>query len=125
MSKDYAREAATARRLIEKFGGDALVVRVGEETGPAYDPTIGAEQTFPAIIADIGYSITRRNDSVIEAGTKVGVMVMENGDIPLKTDSLRINGVDFVFTDLQPLQPNPDGAIVLYEYTAKSAVIEG
>ena len=123
MSKDYAREAATARRLIEKFGGDALVIRVGDEAGDQYDPTFGAEQTFPALVADIGYSITRRNDAVIEAGSKVGVMVMVDGDTPLKTDSLRINGVDFVFTDLQPLQPNPDGQVVLYQYTAKSAVV--
>ena len=122
MSKTYLKEAATASKLITKFGGPAVVVRTGAPTGLEYDPSFGGEITFAALIADIAHSVTRSENSVIEQGEKAGVMVMVDGDVPSKTDSIRISGEDFVFVELKPLKPNPDGSVVLYEYVAKSAI---
>lgn len=47
---DYARAAATAARLIERFGFDARLRFPGVPTGPDHNPTPGAPTILPVVV---------------------------------------------------------------------------
>lgn len=111
----YVRAAATATRLIDKYGKGAQIVRQ-EASGPLHAPVLTPVE-HECKVADIGYSLTNRNDTHIQVGDKVGLMSTDVAVAPVLSDTLRIDGADFRFIDLQPL--NPGGLVVLYEYVAR------
>lgn len=111
----YVRARATATRLIERNGKPAQLVRE-ERSGPPHAPVL-TQVAHDCMVADIGYSITDRPGTHIEAGDKIGIMSPAVAVEPQKTDVLRIDGSDYRFVDLQPL--NPGGLVVLYEYVAR------
>lgn len=111
----YTRAEATARRLIDKYGKSAELVRQ-EQSGPPHAPVV-APVVHACKVADIGYSITNRTGTHIQAGDKVGLMSTSVAVEPAMSDVLRIDGADYRFVDLQPL--NPGGLVVLWEYQAR------
>lgn len=111
----YTRLEATARRLIDKYGKLAKVVR-DEVSGPPHAPVLTPVE-HDCKVADIGYSITNRNTTHILVGDKVGLMSTEVAVEPRLTDILRIDGADYRFVDLQPL--NPGGLTLLFEYVVR------
>ena len=111
----YTRAEATARRLIDKYGKTAELVRQ-VRTGPPHAPVL-TPVANDCTVADIGYSITNRAATHILAGDKVGLMSTAVAVEPAMSDILRIDGTDYRFVDLQPL--NPGGLVVLYEYVAR------
>lgn len=116
--KDYAREQATATRLIGKFGGAATLKREGGEVVNPFDPLPGV-QSFDVTIVEVGEnSLTRRADSVSLAWRKAGLMATPADVVPEPTDKLRINGRDFTLIDVQPLAPNPQGRTIMFEWLA-------
>lgn len=111
----YARARATATRLIGRLGKPAQLVRQ-ERSGPPHAPVLIPIE-HACMVADIGYSITDRPGTHIEAGDKVGIMSPAVEVVPQMTDVLRIDGADYRFVDLQPLDPG--GLVVLFEYVAR------
>lgn len=113
----YTRLEATARRLIDKYGKAAQVEREGAPTGPPHNPQPGAPTTHDCKIADIGYSLTNRNETLILVGDKVGIMSTDIDVVPALTDKLLIDGEVYNFLDVAPL--NPGGVTLIYEYHAR------
>lgn len=111
----YTRLEATARRLIDKYGKPSQVVRL-TQSGPPHNPVV-TETAHDCKLADIGYSLTNRNETLILAGDKVGIMSTDLAIVPTKDDKLRIDGEDYNFVDLAPL--NPGGLTLIYEYHAR------
>lgn len=111
----YVRAHATATRLIERNGKAAQLVRQ-ERSGPPHAPVL-TPVAHACTVADIGYSITNRDSTNIAAGDKVGLMAATVAVEPKLDDILRVDGTDYRFMDLQPL--NPGGLVVLYEYVAR------
>lgn len=111
----YAEMAAMAVEMIGELGKPAQLVRQ-ERSGPPHAPVVTPVE-HACMVADIGYSITDRTGTHIEVGDKVGIMSPAVAVEPQKTDVLRIDGADYRFADLQPL--NPGGLVVLYEYVAR------
>lgn len=114
MNPLYARLEATARRLIASYGKPAAIVRE-ERTGPPHAPVV-TEVEHPVTLVETGYSLTNRNETLIQTGDKVGLISTE-GEAPKLDDKLRLDGADYGFVDLQPL--NPGGVVLLYEFQAR------
>jgi len=112
----YTRLNATARRLISKYGKSAEIVRQ-VTSGPPHNPVV-TETTYACKLADIGYSLTDRDASLILVGDKVGIISTDIAVVPQKSDKLRIDGIDYNLIDLEPL--NPGGLTVIYEYHARA-----
>lgn len=108
----YTRLEATARRLIAKYGKDAAVIR-WTTSGPPHAPVV-TESSHACKLADIGYSLTNRNETLILAGDKVGIMSTDLDIVPTLADKLRIDGEDYSVVDVEPL--NPGGLTLIYEY---------
>lgn len=111
----YSELAEMAVEMIDELGKPAVLVRE-ERSGPAHAPVIVPVE-HACQVADIGYSITNREGTHIQAGDKVGLMSPAVDVVPAMSDILRIDGDDYRFVDLQPL--NPGGLVVLYEYQAR------
>jgi|SRR5690606_28143396 hypothetical protein len=118
MSTMYDELEATAQELIGEFGFDADLVRAGTPTGPSYNPQPGAPTRHRCRMVETGYSLTNRNDTLILAGDKVGLISTAGLSIvPTKDDTLEIGSDVWHFADLQPLQPG--GQTLLYEFVAR------
>lgn len=111
----YTRLEATARRLIAKYGKPAAVVR-RTTSGPPHAPVV-TETAHACTVADIGYSLTNRDATLIQTGDKVGIMSTDLAIVPALPDKLRIDGQDYAFVEVQPL--NPGGLTLLWEYVAR------
>lgn len=111
----YTDLAEMAVELIGELGKDAAIVRE-EKSGPPHAPVI-TPVAHPCKVADIGYSMTNRDATLIQTGDKVGIISPDLGVAPGLHDLLRIDGADYRFVDLQPL--NPGGLTVIWEYTAR------
>ncbi len=111
----YVRLEATAKRLIAKYGKDAFIVR-DVLTGPPHNPTV-TPTPYACKLADIGYSLTDRDATLILTGDKVGIISPDLSIVPEKSDRIRIDGEDYNLVDLEPL--NPGGLTVIYEYHAR------
>jgi len=119
MSEDWAAISREVAAAIGSVGGQVLLVRAGAMTGPAYNPIMGPDQTFVVTIVQTGTnSITRQPGYVVQAGEKVGMMAVPDGVVPLPTDRLNIGGADHTIKAVMPLQPDPTGAVVMYDYVA-------
>ena len=121
MSKiDYAAMQKRAASLIDRFGGEATVTRQGAQTGDAWNPTIGADDSFTVTLAETSFGIQRNPDSMIRNGDKQGVMAVNEDYIPRVGDNVTINGLAYRLIVVQPIQPNPDdGEVVIYQYQAR------
>lgn len=115
MSPLYARLEATARRLIGSYGKPAAIVRE-ERSGPPHAPVV-TEVEHPVTLVETGYSLTNRNESLIQTGDKVG-LISTAGESPQLDDVLRMDGADYRFADLQPL--NPGGLVLLYQFVCRA-----
>ena len=107
----YARLNATARRLIAKYGKSATLVRLSQ-SGPAHNPTI-TETEYTITLADIGYSVTNRDQTLVQVGDKQGI-ISTAGETPLFEDKIEIDGQRYSFVDRKPL--NPGGTTLLFDY---------
>ena len=114
MRFDYSQIKATADRLINRFGKDAVLVTT-TTTGPAFDPTV-TEVTTDIILAEIGYSLTNRNESLVQAGDKL--FLVQAVAEPALDDKIRLDGVDYQMVQVQPLAPGP--VTILYEVQGRA-----
>lgn len=108
---NYSSLLKTANRLIDRFGRDATLIKPGE---PGDDPWSAASEPSESdiILVEIGYSMTNRDASLIEAGDKM-TLVSSQGLAPELPDKIRLDGEDYQVIDAQPL--NPGGTKLLTE----------
>lgn len=116
MNPLYVRLEATARRLINSYGKPATIVRE-ERAGPPHAPIV-SDVEHPITLVETGYSLTNRNETLIQTGDKLGVISTEGEATPKLDDKLRLDGADYRFVDLQPL--NPGGLVLLFEFQARA-----
>ena len=114
MNPLYVRLEATARRLLSSYGKPAAIVRE-ERTGPPHAPVV-TQVEHPVVLVETGYSLTNRSETLVQAGDKVGI-ISTAGEAPQLDDVLRLDGADYRFVDLQPL--NPGGLVLLFEFQAR------
>lgn len=115
MNPLYVRLEATAKRLLASYGKPAAIVR-DERTGPPHAPVV-TQVEHPVTLVETGYSLTNRNESLIQTGDKLG-LISTAGESPQLDDVLRLDGADYRFVDLQPL--NPGGLVILFEFQARA-----
>jgi hypothetical protein len=116
---DYARMEATAQRLINKFGQDAIIRRVTVSGGTAYDPTSGTTTTtdYAAIIVVMKYTLNEIDGTLIKAGDKKVYLSTDIQSVPLLSDKLVIGSDVHSIESILPL--NPAGTTLLYEIQAR------
>lgn len=110
----YGNLRATATRLIRQYGKPADLLR-DEETGPPYNPVVETKE-HPVVMVETGYSMTHRNETLVQSGDKLGIISPE-GEEPLLSDRIRIDGSEYSFIDVKPL--NPGGTKLLFEFHAR------
>lgn len=114
MNPLYVRLEATAKRLIGSYGKPSAIVRE-ERSGPPHAPVV-TQVEHTVVLVETGYSLTNRSETLIQAGDKVGI-ISTAGEAPQLDDVLRLDGADYRFVDLQPL--NPGGLTLLLEFQAR------
>lgn len=118
MTFDYTKNAATALRLLTKFGRDVTLTR--EVTG-AYDPSLSAApvtvttETRKAALFDydrINFGETLQDGTRIQAGDRRCLMGT-GGSAPTTFDSVTVGGVKYPIKVVKTL--SPAGTPVLYD----------
>ena len=110
----YDRLKSTAERLIGQYGRPCALVRQ-TQSGPDYDPVV-TESTYTVQALETGYSLTSRNDTLVQVGDKLG-LISTADEAPRFDDKIEIDGDRYSFVDLQPL--NPGGTTLLFEFQAR------
>jgi hypothetical protein len=110
-------EVEVARPLIAELGFAATILRAGAPTGPPHNPQPGTPTQHPCILLETGYSLTNRNETLVLAGDKMGLISTDLGIVPTKDDVLEISGEAYHFIDLKPVAPGNQS--VLYKYHAR------
>lgn len=111
---NYARSAATASRLIARFGQSASIVRSTAGNGPAYDPGEPTETTYACTLVVLDYTNSERDGTLILAGDKKVYLSTSGLSIePSLADKISVNGEAHNIISIKPL--NPAGTVVMYE----------
>src|SRR6056297_1781780 len=113
MAYDYSSLKETADRLIARFGKSATLVTL-TNSGTDYDPTV-TESTTAITLVEIGYSLTNRNESLVQVGDKI--FLVQAAAEPATDDKIRLDGADDNMVDTQPLSPG--ATVMLYEVQAR------
>ena len=114
---DYAKSAATADRLIKRFGQAATLIRQVHIGGPDYDPTF-AKQSRDCTVAVLEYENREIDGSRIQTGDKkVLVSAVGLSPEPSTADRIDIGGEEHAVVSVKPL--SPAGTAVFYEVQAR------
>ena len=119
LPETYQRHRSTADRLITRYGGTAVLLQRGEQTGPDYAPEYGPDIETPVTYIETGYDITLHPDTAIQAGDVVGVMAVPSDVTPRPTDSLIVDGLEYRFMEMTPVQPSHDARVILFKFQAR------
>ena len=105
MTYDYSVPAATAIRLVKRFGQSATLRRSVYASG--FDPGAATVTDTPCRVAVTDYSTRERDGTKIRVGDKKVLMSTEGlGSIePTTQDKLLIGGVVHVIVDVSTLSP--------------------
>lgn len=116
---DYAGiRADVAEPLIKQFGRTAYITGEGEPTGPEWNPQPGEPIREPVSFVQTRYSMTNRNDSLVQVGDVMGIISTEGGFVPDKSKhKIEIDGEVYSFIDVQPLRPGP--VVMLYKFQSR------
>ena len=117
---DYSANAATANRLIGKYGRDCTLRKQGAPTGPGYAPVPGATTDHPIVAADFTIShMDRDGAALVRVTTRTLLVRAAEGVAPEKDDKVLLSGdlgTDpgwYAIAEVRPLAPG--GTVVLYE----------
>lgn len=120
MTETYQAQQDRATALITRKGGPATLHRQGASTGgDAWNPTPGTVTDYAVTIVETSASIQRNANTTIRNGDKVGIMAVPSGVTPAVADAITIGGSKHQIIALQPVQPNPAGVVVIYEFQAR------
>ena len=113
---DYAASARTAASLIARFGGPAKLTKPGPTTGPSYDPTPGVATDHPITAVKLDERQRDRTGTLIGETVRTYYISTEGlSVVPDRGDSIDGDQIDEVL----PLQPNPNGVIILWEVAVR------
>lgn len=109
---DYAATAATATRLLQRFGAAATIKR---PSGTAYDPSTGSSTVTYASTATtaavFAYDQKYIDGTLIRQGDQRAYLAPSYA--PLQGDRLTWQGADYDVVAVKPV--SPAGVAVLYE----------
>lgn len=112
MTFDYAHSAATALRLLQRFGAAATLKR---QTAGTYDPATGTTpvdvSTLATTAAVFAYDQKYIDGTLILQGDQRAYL--SNEQTPKQGDVLAWQGTDLQVVAVKPL--SPAGTVVLYE----------
>lgn len=114
MSFDYSKSAATALKLLTKFGQD-ITHRV--YTLGTYDPSTGTNSVTYSDVSrkgamfDFGAGQTMNNGTLIQSGDKK--LLVDGGAIVSLQDHFIVNGVEYTVVSVGEI--NPAGTSVMFE----------
>jgi len=112
VSFDYAKTAATALRLLERFGAAATLKR---QTAGSYDPATGSdtvtETSLSTTACVFDYAQKYVDGTLILAGDKQAYLA--SAPVPKQGDRLAWMSVDYTVIAVKAVAPA--GAAVLYE----------
>lgn len=130
MSFDYAKSAATAARLIKRFGQEGAIRRRtqaetgGQPTNPWEHPDDvpgeipAADVDYPATLVVLEYTLGERENSLIQNSDKKVFISTEGLEVePTEADQLVVQGRALEIVTLMPLAPA--GTVVFYEAQAR------
>lgn len=109
---NYAATAATATRLLQRFGAPATIKR---QTTGAYDPATGTASVTTAELATtaaiFAYDQKYVDGTLVLQGDQRAYLAP--GQEPKQGDKLAWQGTDFTVVAVKPV--SPAGVVVLYE----------
>lgn len=112
MTFDYANTAATALRLLQRFGASATIKR---ETAGAYDPETGSNTVTSTTLATTAcvfdYPQKYVDGTLIKQGDKQAYLA--STQLPAHGDKLTWAGLDYTVVNFKAIAPA--GTAVLYE----------
>lgn len=109
---NYANTAATATRLIARFGAACVLTRTGE---PVYDPSTGittpatTDMSTTAVVIDMPQKYV--DGTLIKQGDKTAYCVPSV--VPVQGDVLTWQGAVFTIINVKPV--SPAGVPVVFE----------
>lgn len=120
MAFDYARPAATAKRLLTKFGAPAVLSRDGGDG--AYNPATGqveggGTQTLECTAAVLAYRAQDIDGTLIQAGDSRVLIAPDIATVPETGDVVNVAGR--TLTVVRVATTAPAGPVVLYEVQAR------
>jgi len=108
----YTRTAATASRLIERFGAVAVLKHLGDATyDPATSTATPAVTQHPTVAVVVDYDHRQIDGTLIRQGDRRAYM--DASVAPRQGDVLAWQGADLQIVAVRPL--SPAGTAVLYE----------
>lgn len=112
----YPGLQATATRLIKQFGKAASLETMGAPSGSEWDPKPGTPVLTPITVVEIGYSLTSRNETLIQAGDWVGIA--DSAVEIVRGAVLLVDGRRLQVAEVQAI--NPGGTVLLYEVVGRA-----
>lgn len=106
---NYTKLRNTARRLIDRFGDDATLIKPGTKTGPDYDPTAGTPSPSGVVLLEVDWTAMYRDATKVEANDKFW-MVSTAGLTPELKDSITYpvtDGNTYAIENIVTLKPGP------------------
>lgn len=111
MSFDYARAAATAERLIEKFGQTVTLIQL-INTGPEWEPDLDEVPT-PIKVVDLNHQQRDAGGTLVGHSVRTLYISTSAGVTPVKGNKVKISGKEHEITEVRPLAPA--GVAVFWE----------
>lgn len=117
---NYSRPAATAKRLLDRFGQDGLLSRA--VPGGGYDPVTGpvqTTQTSACIVALLEFDNHQIDGKLILVGDRRALIAPDVSFEPQAGDVLTAGAESVTVVKNRPLKPA--GVIVLHDCIVRSA----
>lgn len=102
MAENWSAIAAEIAEAIASVGFAATISQPGAETGPDYDPTIGAATEVPITVID---DQIRRRDAGGAVTETVRVLTMSAAVVPVKGQIVTVRGEELRIGKVMPLAP--------------------
>lgn len=103
MSENWAAIATEVEAAIASVGFAATLEEPGGETGPSYDPTIGAATLHAVTVIDD--VIKKRDAGGMVTGSARVLTIKGNGTVPLKGWRVQVRGQWHRIAQVWPLAP--------------------
>lgn len=116
LAEDWTAIAAEVAEGLGEVGVAARIVRKGEQTGPAYNPTFGPDELFPVTIVYDEYD-TDEIDGTLILATDLKIIMSATNVVPTPADKLRADK-DYSIQRVMPLQPG--GTPVMWELQCRA-----
>lgn len=114
MAEDWAAIAAEVAGAIGEVGYSASLIQPGTPTGPAYDPTPGADIVTAITIIDDTVMVSDRPAASDLLGKRTIIIATQAGMTPRRGDKIQVAGEQPAeIEEIRPLRPG--GVVLLWE----------